>query len=121
MQMSELYRRGILLPNSEIVEQQARINNISKHSRFEVLRFSDPDFYALWHTGVLMEINQKCGTMIDDYEEVELHFEVLACAITVLENPAYKEIPNSTKRILDDLKGLMLEAIRKRRSLFFVF
>jgi hypothetical protein len=69
MQNSALFRRGVVLPLNEEAEEGLRYNDVNESTQAEYLEISRDLFSNLWEIGLFDEINRRCGSLIDDYEE----------------------------------------------------
>ena len=68
------------------------------------ITLDNDEFNELWHTGVLEELNQKLGVIIDDCEDEMISMKQLSLAKEVLITWT-KENPNV--KILKELKELL--------------
>lgn len=71
MQISELYRRGIIVPLDTEAWEAVASADVTGNEQIAFLKISDSDdyFYKLWDTGVFHQINAAVGSFIDDYED----------------------------------------------------
>lgn len=70
MQLSERYRRAVLMPLDDTTESQMRCGDVATSTCVKALSIDgDPFFYAIGETGVFAALNSACGTAIADYEE----------------------------------------------------
>ncbi|MFO0890589.1 MAG: hypothetical protein U0790_15775 [Isosphaeraceae bacterium] len=123
MQNSELYRRGIVLPLDEDAEQAMRSNDVSETTSVRNLSIADTGaFEALWELGLFREINARCATLLDDYEEEMVEAasaDGIIAAVDAVARAAAAEDPGMA-RFLDGLRDLARQASRSSRPLLFV-
>ena len=72
----------------------------------------------LWEIGVLNELNEKLGIMIDDYEDESITMEQLPGARKIVSN--YIKRKQSVKSLVDLLNQIIL-AEQKCAGVFFYF
>lgn len=80
MQVSELYRRGVVLAKTQDALRELVENNVRPESEVTYIPISESAFATLWEMGFFHELNGACGTNIDDYEENFLPHERIALA-----------------------------------------
>lgn len=86
MQITELFRRGIVLPLDVIAASQLADWEVGATINVEWLEIADDEvFKKIWRSGLLQEINGFCGTKINDYEEEEVPPDCLTKIIGYLE------------------------------------
>lgn len=123
MQVSELYRRGIVLPLDDCAVESLRRYEVDDQTRVKYVPIhTDALFLELWNLGLFKEINARCGTLIDDYEEEFLNPPQLASALAVIES-IQKKSTSSNLRVNDFLKELdsvARKAYSTSRPLLFV-
>jgi hypothetical protein len=123
MQNSELFRRGVVLPLDDRAEDGLRFNDVDPSMQVQHLPIiSEVLFEALWRIGLFHQINNRCATLIDDYEEavVEPHgTSSLASLVSAVGIPT-EGVPPDVNSFLDDLHDLANRASSLKRPLFFV-
>ena len=82
------------------------------------IALTDYDYTTLWEIGVLEELNEKLGIMIDDYEDESITMEQLAVAKKIVSD--YAKHKQSVKPLLDLLNQIIL-AEQKHTGVFFYF
>ena len=122
MQNAEMYRRGIVLPLDDTAEHALRTNEVSESTNARVLKIADnSEFEAIWQLGLFREINIRCSTMVDDFEDEVIESELVGEIIAVIDALETEPRPNSkTGDFLVDLRELARQAFRFARPLFFV-
>ena len=124
MQRSELFRRGIVVPLDQWAEDCLRAGNVTEHLNVRFLHLPDDEviFLVLWKLGLFMEINARCNSLIDDYEEdliePSLLHEVHAAVAAARKLPAAQE--RSIANFLYETDKLVGEAILRSRPMVFV-
>ncbi len=123
MQPSALYRRGIILPLDAIAERNVRTHDVSKTENVRLLKIpSQGLFEALWHLGLFREINDRCSSLLDDYEEELIEAsstcEVLAAIDSVIGRPGAHDL--EVIEFLKELRALARDASTLSRPLMFV-
>lgn len=121
MQNSELYRRGVVCPLDQIAEEQLRHNDVDLTTRVRVVEIPDnPTFSALWHLGLFSEINARCGTRIDDYEEEWVEASAIAEIVASLDSVIGSVPDPEVSELLAAFRSLACEAEVSSRPLLFV-
>jgi len=85
--------RCIIVPLNE--NAMIKLNYGLKYSEandedYRVWRISQDIFDNLWHTGIFQEINSKCDSLIDDYEDECIKSQKLSNVLKILEKDKYK-------------------------------
>jgi uncharacterized protein YeeX (DUF496 family) len=122
MQRSELYRRGIVMPNSEEAKKDLLDNNVSLETDVTFLDLENyVDFEEVWSTGIFSEINAICQVMIDDYEEEIIDWIKADHLIAAINKNRKRINSKSILHFFDELIRLAQVALDKRQPLFFIF
>jgi hypothetical protein len=123
MQNAELYRRGIVLPLDCDAEVSLRSNNVSETTNVRLLKIIGAEgFEALWRLGLFQEINARCATLLDDYEEEMIDpasVEVLLTIVDSISRAAVAQHPDVVE-FLEGLRDLAQQASTLSRPLLFV-
>ena len=123
MQNTELYRRGVVLPLDNDAEEALRSNEVDEATNVRLLEIADEvQFEALWRLGLFKEINARCATMIDDYEQEIVEaasVERILAAIDAVARDAVIKHPEMAE-FLEDLRDLARQAALSSRPLLFV-
>lgn len=123
MQNAELYRRGIVLPLDQDAEDCLRANDVNETTNVELLEISGSEvFDTLWHLGLFREINNKCRTLLDDYEEDMVECDALQHVVETVDFVAQGPLIQQpdTSAFLGDLRDLASRAIILHRPILFV-
>lgn len=88
-----------------------------KKKQMEEIILSEVQYKALDNTGVFDEINEKCGIIIDDYEEEVLELDKIPIALEVVN----QLISNNKNEELIKLKTILNSAIRYKTLVGFDF
>ena len=123
MQNSELYRRGIVLPLDMDAEDRLRANDVSATTEVRILEIPcEGLFESLWRLGLFQEINARCETMIDDYEEEIIEASssesVIAAIDSIVRNS--DALQPDVVKFFQGLRTLAQEAYVLSRPLLFV-
>lgn len=119
MQLSQLFRRGILRPIDDAAATQLTSFHITQPILVEWLPIpSDAQFQSIWESGVFQRINESCGVAISDFEEVELPSSRLEHAIEAVRrsrshDPLVRHFKELTTSLLE-------RARRSDQSVFFI-
>jgi hypothetical protein len=119
MQLSQLFRRGIVRPIDEDAAKQLSSFQITQPVLVEWLLIpSDAHFRSIWESGLLQRINESCGVAISDFEDVELPPSLLERTIQAVRqshshDPFVSRFTELTTRLLE-------RARLSDRSVFFV-
>lgn len=121
MQLSELFRRGIVVPLTDRSAEQLARWSVDGFVSVEYLPIvGESLFEEVWNAGIFQSVNTTCSTLIGDYEEEDLQPEVLNTAIAAL-TAKMGEIKGSTVRsFVEDLIALCKSAMAKNRTVYFV-
>ncbi len=90
---------------------------VQKKEQMEEIILSEVQYEALDNTGVFDEINEKCGIIIDDYEEEVLELDKIPTALEVVN----QLISNNKNEELIKLKRILELAIRYKTIVGFDF
>ncbi len=120
-QLSEVWRRGIVLPLTRETAIEMSECYVSEESEVKYLPIrSDSLFDELWKTNLFQEINSSCNTLIDDYEEEELRPEALSSALRKIIEKRSSGQSKQVSIFLEDLENLFREAIELTFPVYFV-
>ena len=122
MQSAELYRRGIVFPLDDDAERSLRVDNVNTSTRVQVLAVPDELFESLWTLGLFQEINARCGTLIDEFEEEMINASSFESLLAVVDSIAGKINPQESElhEFLTKLQVLIRRASSSSRSILFV-
>lgn len=121
MQLSQLFRRGIVVPLTDATVQQLASWSVTGTVRVEYLPIPDESlFEQIWNAGVLQAVNERCSTAIDDYEEERVGPEVLELVIASLVAKQQDILAPDVSNFVDNLIDMCKSAIEKQRPLYFV-
>ncbi len=119
MQLSQLYRRGVLRPLDDCATQQLSEFRVESSTRVEWLPIlNDDDFASIWQTGILQKINDACGIEISDYEETELLTDKIERARQVLRSDV--AMTGAAVPFFQKLDALLAEALATNNKVYFV-
>lgn len=119
MQLSQLYRRGVVRPLDDCAAHQLAALKIELPIRVEWLPIlDDTQFAAIWESGVFQRINDACGIEIADYEEVELAASKIGPALQVVRKETKSGA--AVSMFFEKLETLLSEAIATNKSVYFV-
>lgn len=69
MQLSSLYRRGAVVPLSHDAAERLAIEDVEPSTPVQLIKIATQgDFEDLWSSGLFSAINQRIGSLLDDYE-----------------------------------------------------
>lgn len=119
MQLSSLYRRGVIRPLDNNASNQLAAFRVDSPIRVEWLAVaSEEQFGRIWDSRVFRCINDACGIDISDYKEVELKSHLVKTAHSVVD---CVPLVDDAAHFAAGLKSLLLEAMLENRSVYFVF
>jgi hypothetical protein len=123
MQNAELYRRGVVLPLDRDAEESLRSNDVSQDTNVRLLKIAGAGgFEALWRLGLFREINARCSTLLDDFEEEIVDAasaEGIIDAVDSVTRDAAAQHPEVVV-FLEGLRDLARQASTSSRPLLFV-
>jgi hypothetical protein len=123
MQNAELFRRGLVVPRDRDAEESLRINNVNDSTNVRYLSIAnDVMFETLWKLGLFREINSRCASLLDDYEEEMIAASSAAGILTAINSVADNaaaQLPDVVK-FLKDARSLVNEASTLARPILFV-
>ena len=121
MQNAELFRRGIVVPLDRNAEQSLRANNVSDATNMRYLGIpNDEIFETLWEIGLFREINSRCATLLDDYEEQMVEASSAAEILAAIESVAKNATQPEVAKFLEETQNLVYEASALSRPILFV-
>jgi len=122
MQLSELYRRGIVVPLDQESEERIRAYDVDANSNVRHLKIpSDNLFLSLWRIGLFDEINRRCGTLVDDYEEEIIDAQLVGMILDAVDAKLAAACGDANSvQFLHDLRELVREALSLSRPVLFV-
>jgi len=123
MQNAELFRRGIVLPLDAVAEASVRANDVSKITGVRFLKIpSEELFETLWRLGLFREINARCATLLDDYEEEIVEPSSLGAILSAIDSVAKNGVAQQPGVVdfLRKMRALAQEASDLSRPLLFV-
>ena len=122
MQNSELYRRGVVVPLDEKAEQSLRVNDVDESANVRYLSVDDRMFEMLREVGLFQEINSRCDSLLDDYEEEWIEAtrvtEILVAIDSIADKAAQQPM---IVAFLEEIRLLVKEAATLSRPVLFVF
>jgi len=122
MQKSEIYRRGVVVPNTAIAKEQLLANTVHSESDVSFLDLEKyGDFEEIFVTGLFSDINTACDVIIDDYEEEVVEWNKAHILIDVVRNKQHKIKSKKILIFFNDLIDIAETAIKKRMPIFFIF
>lgn len=123
MQNSELYRRGIVIPLDVEAELSLRNNDVTECTNVRVLQIPDDGiFEKLWRIGLFQEINSRCSTLLDDYEEGWIEAKLAQGIVVAIETVVQTQapLPPAASTFLVDAHRVITEAVAQSRPVLFV-
>ncbi|MCP4944138.1 MAG: hypothetical protein GY924_19455 [Planctomycetaceae bacterium] len=120
MQPSELWRRGVVMPHSPEVADQIAAWDVDESTMVEFLPIADQSLFdQLWDIGLFKDINQACGTLIDDYEAEWLPPEHLPSAANAVARLLDHNPNGEVGDFLRRLSLLIGAAVQAHMPLYF--
>jgi hypothetical protein len=120
MQPSEIWRRGIVLPHSAEVAERIAASDVDESVPVDFLPIDDDlQFNQLWDIKLFSEINDACGTLIEDYESEWLLPEHFPAAIPVVRRLHSKNSNGPIGHFMRRLSDMIDRASRARMPLYF--
>ena len=123
MQVSSLYRRGIVLPLNDEAEESLRYDDIDETTRVRHVGIAGQSFFeTLWELGLFQGINARAGSLIDDYEEEFVGSDSLVSILESINEVRWKRraATDDIETFLNDLSALVIDAKNLNRPLLFV-
>lgn len=85
MQNSQQFRRGVVVPLDDRAEEALRGCNVDASTQVLYLPIADDSLFGkVWDCGLFQEVNGRCGTIIDDYEEELIEVDQLPNLVTAI-------------------------------------
>lgn len=120
MQLSQLYRRGVVRPLDEAAAIELETSDVRRPIRVEWLAVLGNDqFNQLWATGVFEKINRACNIKISDYEEVRLSAGDVSKSLQLVR--AMDTFGGEVGSFFRGLESLLAEAAAANQSVYFIF
>jgi len=121
MQVSAIFRRGVILPLDEEAEGRLKANDVEETISVRYLEIEDRIFEVLWYTGVFQRINARTNALIDDYEECFVEADLMPEVLkAIAETLTKRTFSSSVMNFLTSLSSIATEAASSGRPLFFV-
>lgn len=122
MQLSELYRRGVVVPLDQVAAAQLRAGAVESSARVDYAELaSESDFAWLWTQGFFARIGEHAGLELSDYEEQELPPAAAPFVADVAAELARRaDAPVGAQSFLAKLASTCRLAANERQPLFFV-
>ncbi|GEM_PF-1744342 len=122
MQISEMFRRGIIVAKNNQSEIELSRWFIEKSIYVEYLPIIDDAlFVKLYKTGLFSDINKISNSNIDDYEEEKVSFNYVPEIKKVVTKLLKGELDTEVKSYLSDFIELLNYAYEYKREIFFIF
>jgi hypothetical protein len=120
MHPSEIWRRGIVLPHSTEVAERIASWDVDGSVPVDFLPIDDESLFSqLWDIKLFSEINDACGTMIDDYESEWLLPEQLSAAKSVVTRLQSQNPNGRIGHFLRQLSDMIDRASHTQIPLYF--
>lgn len=121
MQLTELFRRGIVMPLNELSKVQLSSWNFGSICRVQFIPLNDDmNYLPIWDSQLFQKINEVCGTNIDDYEE-ECLTQNMIKDLLVLLNSFILETTNVTaKQFASELKNMAEDALKIGSDIYII-
>ncbi len=121
MQRSELFRRGVVIPLTDDTHEALIINDVSETDNLNYIKISEEAFNNLYNGGFFDMINQRLGTLLDDYEDETVDYsKALSMIKLIKEYSKRKKLTDEENKVLNLLNDFCLQADKLNRPLFFV-
>lgn len=121
MQLTEIFRRGIVLPRNQCSFQQFQRWDISGSVLVNFIPIlQEQDFEIIWQSGVFQSLNSVCSLNIDDYEEEVLPVDKLSAAIAHLRIISNTLSEGYVIDFVENLIDLSAEGDRIKMPIFFI-
>jgi len=104
--------KQIIVPKN-IKAQQALTYDNATNEQLLVWELTDEEYNHLNDLNVFEIINDKCNTLIDDYEDEEIAYSKLQEIINIFDR--------NNDKLLNKFHQYILEAINRKTSLHFYF
>jgi hypothetical protein len=112
-----------VVPQDDVAEKELRSNETTSRSHVSYLPIgSDALFERLWKIGLFTEINARCATLVDDFEEVFIEPGSIPALTAAVEAIAgrYGTVDSDVIGFLKELRQLAATAMRLQRPVVFV-
>ena len=121
MQVTELFRRGIVVPLTDRSAEQLSRMWVDDFATVEFLPIVDQSLFdEIWQANVFQSLNSACSTLIDDYEEAVLQPDVLERAISTLSASQRSVKEPAVELFVESLIAICRSAQEKHRPVYFV-
>jgi hypothetical protein len=122
-QLSEEYRRGIIMPLDDKSEKQMRSFYFDSKTKFDSVLINEKNnlFFILWESRLFDKINSKTGLTIDNYETEIAEPQYLKEILSIVKNYNKLNSGDEFSKFITDFRRLLLNAIDLNRPICFVF
>ncbi|MGH7140602.1 MAG: hypothetical protein ACREHD_33130 [Pirellulales bacterium] len=119
MQVSELFRRSILVPADDASRDDLDCEDVSENTRVDIIRIPSDDFFdEVLDMGVFNFVNDRVGSLIGDYETERIAPAQIARVLPELQNVvAYSD---RAREFLNDFSRLCRLAMERNMPVYFV-
>jgi hypothetical protein len=121
MQLTQLFRRGILVPLTDRSAEQLSRWSVDDFVTVEFLPIGDQSLFdEIWQASIFQSLNSACSTLIDDYEEEVLRPDDLERAIATLSASQRTVKEPAVELFVESLIAICRSALEKHRPVYFV-
>lgn len=121
MQLSELFRRGVVTPLSDGLEVDFAEGYCTRLGRVEFLPIaSQALFEEIWESDLIGTLNSACSVAINDYEEESIPYSRLEDAIKSLSLINLASRSDNVRQFRSLLIELMSQAKTNGRPVYFI-
>lgn len=122
MQVSELFRRGVVMPTGATAEEALREGDVDADTEVVWIQIPGGDgfFDRIWQSQIFERINDALDRCIDDYADEWIEPSDLDLLSSIVDRTRDEASCEELREWLQHLSELAARAQRERRPLLFV-
>jgi len=121
MQISERFRRGVVVPLDETSVRSMADGVVDESTRVHFVEIStQAEFESIWRAGIFDEINKQLGTIMHDYEEEIVPVEMTPRLRAIVKSYSKMLISYSANGFFAALLEACDFAFRSGMALYFI-
>jgi hypothetical protein len=120
MQLSEVFRMGIVIPNTENTSLQMVNDAVGGIMDVKFLPISQSQFHGLWETGMFERLSDVLGERLVEYENICIHDMDKIVASASALNGILKASNGSARTLVANVVEMFEYAGKEKRSIYLI-
>ena len=114
-------KKYITVPKTKEAEEKLSLDTAQPEELLEYVFLNEEEYYNFYKTGVFELINEKCDSLIGDFESDELkEIESLQECLNIL-NKEIEITDSNNAKIMEEIAKLVKEAMLRGTGMYFFF